>query len=58
MQKVIDFLPRDASYEEIIKELAFARMIKRGLKESKEGKTISNEEMKQKFRQWQRENSC
>jgi len=53
-KKVIDSLPDDASYEEIIKELAFARMIERGVKDSKEDKTISNEEMKQKIRQWQR----
>ena len=54
VKKVIDSLPDDSSYDEILKELAFARMIDRGLKDSKNGKTISNEEMKQKIKQWQK----
>ena len=53
-KKVIDSLPDDASYDEILKELAFNRMIEKGLKDSKNGKTISNEEMKQKIKQWQK----
>ena len=53
-KKVIDSLPDDTSYEEILKELAFNRMIERGLKDSKNGRTISNEEMKQKIKKWQR----
>ena len=53
-KKVIDSLPDDTSYDEIIKELAFHRMIERGLEDSKNGRTISNEEMKQKIKQWRR----
>jgi hypothetical protein len=37
--------PDDSSYDEIIRELAFHLMIERGLKDSDEGRTISNEEM-------------
>lgn len=44
-KKIIDSLPEDTSYDEILKELAFDRMIKKGLKDSKENKTISNEEI-------------
>lgn len=51
-KKIIDSLPDDTSYDEILKELAFDRMIKRGLKDSDENKTISNEEMKDKINQW------
>ena len=53
-KKVIDSLPDDTSYEDILKELAFNRMIERGLEDSKNGRTISNEEMKQKIKQWQK----
>lgn len=53
-KKIIDSLPDDSSYEEILKELAFARMIERGLEDSQNGKTISNEAMKQKIQQWQK----
>ena len=37
--------PDDSSYDEIIRELVFHRMIQRGLKDSDEGRTISNDEM-------------
>ncbi len=50
--KIIDSLPEDTSYDEILKELAFDRMIQRGLKDSNENKTISNQEMKNRIKQW------
>ena len=51
-KKIIDSLPDDSSYEEILKELAFNRMIERGLEDSRNGKTITNEEMKSRIKQW------
>jgi hypothetical protein len=51
-KKIIDSLPDDSSYDEILKELAFDRMIQKGLKDSKENKTISNDEMKNRIKQW------
>ena len=44
-KNIINSLPTDTTYDEIIKELAFDRMIKKGLEDSKNGKTISNKEM-------------
>lgn len=52
MTQVIQNQPEDASYEEIIKELAFDKMIENGLKDSRQGRTISNEEMKCKINTW------
>lgn len=51
-KRIIDSLPEDASYDEILKELAFDRMIQKGLKDSKENKTISNNEMSNRIKQW------
>jgi hypothetical protein len=51
-KKIIDSLPDDTSYDEILKELAFDRMIQRVLKDSAENKTISNQEMKNRIKQW------
>ncbi len=51
-KNVIDSLPEDSSYDEILKALAFDRMIERGLNDSKNGKTISNDEMKHRLKQW------
>jgi len=51
-KRVIDSLPEDTSYEEILKALAFDKMIRRGLKDSKNGKRVSNKEMAQQIEQW------
>ncbi len=51
-KKIIDSLPEDTSYDEILKELAFDRMIQRGLKDSKENKIISNQDMANRIKQW------
>ena len=52
-EKIIQSLPDDSSYDEILKELAFAKMIEQGLDDSENDRVISNEEMKQKILQWQ-----
>ena len=45
MTAIIQNQPDDSSYDEILRELAFARMIERGLEDSRAGRTISNEQM-------------
>ncbi|AYJ77336.1 hypothetical protein [Aliarcobacter cryaerophilus] len=52
VKKIVDSLPEDTSYDEILKELAFNKMIQKGLKDSKEGKVISNKEMKKRIQLW------
>jgi hypothetical protein len=54
MAKIIQEQPDDSSYEEILRELAFARMIERGLEDSQASRTISNEEMKHRIKTWQK----
>ena len=54
MKEVIESQPDDATYEEILKELAFERMVERGLVDSREGHVISNGEMGNRVRSWQR----
>jgi len=54
MADVIQSQPEDATYEEILRELAFERMIASGLKDSREGKTISNDEMKRRLGAWKK----
>jgi hypothetical protein len=50
MTEIIQNQPDDSSYDEILKELAFARMVERGSEDSKAGRTISNEEMGRRIR--------
>jgi predicted transcriptional regulator len=52
--EIIQQQPDDSSYEEILRELAFARMIEQGLEDSRAGRTISNEEMERRICTWQR----
>ena len=54
LKSLIDAQPDDASYDEILRELAFERMVERGLSDSRTGRTISNDEMGKRIRQWQK----
>ncbi|MBU0682204.1 MAG: hypothetical protein KKD73_12365 [Proteobacteria bacterium] len=45
--------PEDASYDEIMRELAFERMIDRGLEDVRTGRVISNDDMASRIRSWQ-----
>ena len=53
MVEVINNQPLDASYEEIMRELAFQRMINRGMEDSREQRTLSNEEIERRIQSWQ-----
>ena len=46
--------PDDSSYDDIIRELAFDLMVQRGLKDSDELRTLSNEEMARRIKTWQK----
>lgn len=54
MKQIIKNQPDDSSYEEIVRELALAAMIERGLKDIREGRVVSNEEMGKRIRSWQK----
>jgi|GEM_PF-205421 len=53
MKEVIQSQPEDASYEEIMRELAFERMVELGLEDSRSGCVISNEDMEHRIRSCQ-----
>jgi hypothetical protein len=52
--EIIKRQPDDSSYDDIVRELAFDLMVQRGLKDSDERLTISNEEMKRRIKTWQK----
>ena len=54
MTEVILSLPEDASYDDIMRELAFERMVDRGLKDVRSGRVISNDEMAGRIRAWRK----
>lgn len=52
MMQAIRELPDDSSYEQILRELAFVRMVQRGLADAEAGRTISHEEMGRRIDSW------
>ena len=54
LAQTIQRLPDDSTYEQILRQLALAVIIERGLEDSGAGRTISNDEMKRRIESWQR----
>ena len=54
MIDIIGRQPEDSSYDEILRELAFARMVQRGLADSDAGRTLSDDDVKRKIDSWQK----
>jgi predicted transcriptional regulator len=54
MAEIIARQPEDSSYDEILRELAFARMVQRGLADSDAGRTLPDEQIKEKLDSWRK----
>ena len=54
MIKVIRAQPEDSNFDEILRELAFVKMVNRGLADSDAGRTVPHEEIEQRMRSWQK----
>jgi len=54
MAEIINELPDDSSYDEILRELAFRGMIERGLQDSDAQRTISDDEMERRIKSWRK----
>ncbi|TKB76818.1 MAG: hypothetical protein E8D45_05580 [Nitrospira sp.] len=50
--KILQDQPDDSSYDEILRELAFARMVERGLADADAGRMVSHEEMGHRIKTW------
>lgn len=54
MVNIVLSQPEDATYDEILRELAFTRMVDRGLEDVRAGRTFSNDEIAERIRAWQK----
>ncbi len=54
MVDIITQQPEDSSYDEILRELAYARMIQRGLSDLDDGRTLSDSEVRERIDSWQK----
>ncbi len=53
--KVVSDQPADSTFDDIMRELVFTQMIDRGLEDSENGNTISNEEMQKEILSWSKQ---
>ena len=54
MAEIIARQPEDSSYDEILRELAFARMVQRGLEDSDAGRVLPDAQIKEKLESWRK----
>jgi predicted transcriptional regulator len=52
--RILQDQPDDSTFDELLRELALARMIERGLADSEAGRTIENSEMRRRIESWPR----
>ena len=52
IREVMEAQPDDASYEEIMRELAFERMVDRGLADVRAGRSVSHDDALRRIRSW------
>jgi predicted transcriptional regulator len=53
MITILEQQPEDSTFDELLRELAFSRMIDRGLEDVKAGRTVENEEVRRQIKSWQ-----
>ena len=51
--EIVHSQPEDSSYDEILREIVFERMVAKGLQDSRKGNLISNETMEHRIKTWQ-----
>jgi predicted transcriptional regulator len=54
MIQILEEQPDDSSYDELMRELAFERMVERGVADADAGRTISHEEMGRRVDAWEK----
>ncbi len=54
VRQSIDSLPDSFTIDELIEQLIFVEKIEDGIKQSNDGKTISNDEVKSMIEKWSR----
>jgi hypothetical protein len=51
---LIERLPDDVDTEDIIEELYFKLQVERGMKDIREGRTVTHSELKERMREWRK----
>lgn len=54
MFQILEQQPDDSSYDELLRELAFERMVERGVADAGAARTTSHEEMGRRIADWEK----
>jgi predicted transcriptional regulator len=54
MIDIIGRQPEDSTYDEILRELAYARMVQRGMDDADAGRTVPDSDVRRKIESWQK----
>jgi len=54
IKQILESQPEDSSYDDILRELAFKRMVNAGMSDLKNGNVVSNEEMETRIKEWRK----
>ncbi len=54
MIRLLKTQPPDATYDELLHELAMHRIVDQGLEDIRRGRTISHQEMKKRVKSWRK----
>lgn len=49
---LLDKLPEDINYEDIIAEIYFKKQVEDGIEQLEKGQTLSNEEVRKRMEKW------
>ncbi len=49
---LLDKLPEDSGYEDIIAEIYFKKMVEEGIEQLNKGESLSNEEVRKRLQKW------
>lgn len=50
--KIVNDLPEDASYDEVISEIQFRKMVELGIQDSKNNRVISTADLQREITKW------
>lgn len=54
MADIIARQPEESTYDEILRELAYARMVQRGLDDADAGRTVPDSEIRDRIESWRK----
>ncbi len=52
MLAILDAQPADSSYDELLRKLAFQRLVDRGLTDLEQGDTLGTDELRRRIKTW------